>query len=74
MKSGDVIFLLSDGFPELSNNEKEIYGYERVKNIFKDVSEYSAEEIIEKLKNEVDKWAGGKVPEDDVTFVVAKVK
>ncbi len=74
LKSGDVIYLLSDGFPELSNNEMEIYGYERVRKIFKEVAEYSSEEIIEKLKNEVDKWAGGKVPEDDVTFVVIKVK
>ncbi len=40
----------------------------------KEVAEYSSEEIIEKLKNEVNKWAGGKVPEDDVTFVVIKVK
>ena len=74
LKSGDVIFLLSDGFPELSNNEKEVYGYERIKNIFKDVSGNSAEEIIERLKNAVDDWSGGKVPEDDVTFVVIKVK
>ena len=74
LKSGDVIYLLSDGFPEFSNNKKEVYGYERVKNIFKDVAEYSSEEIIEKLKNEVNNWSGGKVPEDDVTFVVIKVK
>ncbi len=74
LKSGDVIYLLSDGFPELSNNKKEVYGYERVKNIFKDVSGNSAEEIIEKLKNAVDDWSGGKEPEDDVTFVVIKIK
>ena len=74
LNKGDVIFLLSDGFPELSNNKKEVYGYERVKNIFKDVSGYSAEEIIEKLKNAVGDWSGGKVPEDDVTFVVIKMK
>ena len=35
LNKGDVIYLLSDGFPELSNNDKEIYGYERVKNILK---------------------------------------
>ena len=74
LKSGDVIFLLSDGFPELSNNEMEIYGYERVRKIFKEVAEYSADEIIEKLKNAVENWSGGKVPEDDVTFVVIKIK
>ena len=74
LKSGDVIFLLSDGFPELSNNEMEIYGYERVKKTFKEVANNSAEEIIEKLKNALEDWSGGKVPEDDVTFVVIKIK
>ena len=74
LKSGDVIYLLSDGFPELYNNEKEMYGYERVIKTFKEVAEYSSKEIIEKLKNKVIEWSAGKTPEDDVTFVVIKMK
>ncbi len=74
LKSGDVIYLLSDGFPELSNNQNELFGYERVKKAFKEVSENSAEKIIEILKNKVKDWSGGKAPGDDVTFVVLKVK
>ncbi len=74
LKSGDVIYLLSDGFPELSNNEKEMYGYERIIKTFKEVANNSAEEIIEKLKKEINDWSGDKLPEDDVTFVVIKVK
>ena len=73
LNKGDVIYLLSDGFPELSNDEKEMYGYERVRKIFKEAADNSAEEIIEKLKNAVNEWSAGKVPEDDVTFVVLKV-
>ena len=74
LNKGDVIYLLSDGFPELSNNEKEMYGYESVKKIFKEIANNSAEKIIEKLKNEIKDWSSGKVPDDDVTFVVIKVK
>ena len=74
LNKGDVIFLLSDGFPELSNNDKELFGYERVKKTFKETSGKSAKEIVENLKSIVDEWSGGKAPEDDVTFIVIKIK
>jgi serine phosphatase RsbU (regulator of sigma subunit) len=74
LDKGDVVFLLSDGFPELSNNNKEVFGYERLRKTFNEIGERSAEEIIEHLKSTVKEWSGGKVPDDDVTFVVIKVK
>lgn len=74
LNKGDVIYLLSDGLPELSNGEKEIYGYERIKKTFNEIGEKSAEEIIEHLKNTAKDWSGDKIPDDDVTFVVIKVK
>ena len=74
LNKGDVIFLLSDGFPELSNNDKEAFGYERVKSTFKEIGRNSAEEIIGHLKNTAKEWSGGNVPDDDVTFVVIKIK
>jgi len=74
LNSGDVIFLLSDGFPELKSKEKETFGYERVIKTFKETGEKSAEAIIEHLRNTVKEWSGVNVPDDDVTFVVIKVK
>ena len=74
LNSGDVIFLLSDGFPELKNKEKEPFGYERVIKTFKETGERSAEAIIEHLRNTVKEWSGVNVPDDDVTFVVIKIK
>jgi serine phosphatase RsbU (regulator of sigma subunit) len=74
LNSGDVIFLLSDGFPELKSKEKEPFGYERVVKTFKETGEKSAEAIIEHLRNTVKEWSGVNVPDDDVTFVVIKIK
>ena len=74
LNPGDVIFLLSDGFPELKNKEKEPFGYERVIKTFKEIGERSAEAIIEHLRNTVKDWSGVNVPDDDVTFVVIKIK
>ncbi len=74
LKPGDTLLMLSDGLPELHNDEKEMFGYKRVRNVFEDVAEKSPEEIIEHLKNQGSKWVNDKEPEDDVTFVVIKVK
>ena len=74
LNSGDVIFLLSDGFPELTNAAKEPFGYERVVKTFKEAGEKSAEAIIEHLRSKAKEWSYLNVPEDDVTFVVIKVK
>jgi serine phosphatase RsbU (regulator of sigma subunit)/ligand-binding sensor domain-containing protein len=74
LNSGDTLLLMSDGFPELLNSEGELYGYQRVRNSFENVAEKSPEEIINSLKDEGSKWIGVKDPDDDVTFVVIKVK
>jgi serine phosphatase RsbU (regulator of sigma subunit) len=74
LNKGDVIFLLSDGFPELTNRDNEIFGYDRVKKTFKEIGEGSAKEIIENLTKSSKDWLGGYLPEDDVTFVIIKVK
>ena len=71
---GDTLLLMSDGFPELFNRDKEMFGYERVMEIYKKVASNNPEEIIEKLKNIGADWVNNEAPDDDVTFVVIKVK
>ena len=70
---GDVLLLMSDGFPELFNEKKEILDYYRAKEIFGSVAELSSHKIIDKLCNEADNWQGDAQQEDDITFVVVKV-
>jgi serine phosphatase RsbU (regulator of sigma subunit)/ligand-binding sensor domain-containing protein len=71
---GDTILLMSDGFPELFNENKEMYGYKRARNYFEEIAGESPEEIISKLKNAGSDWVKDADPDDDVTFVVIKVK
>ena len=73
MNHGDVILLLSDGFPELQNDQSEQYGYARLVGILSKIAVKNADEIISELKNEVSNWTT-KEPDDDITFVVIKVK
>lgn len=74
LNTGDTLLVMSDGYPELFNSEKELYGYERVQNDFHKVAEKSPEQIIERLKMNALEWTGNCEPDDDITFVVIKVK
>ena len=74
LSKGDTILMLSDGFPELQNDNSDIYGYERVKSSFEYVADKASNEIISNLKNEGLSWTNGKAPDDDITFVVLKLK
>ncbi|MEE9169375.1 MAG: SpoIIE family protein phosphatase [bacterium] len=71
---GDTVLLMSDGFPELFNDKDEMLDYPRIKEIFKETAERSADEIIAHLNEAGEKWSNGRPQDDDITFVVLKVK
>ena len=74
ISSGDTILLLSDGLPELKNGKDEHYGYNRVKDEFKSVAEKSPDDIVSYFKNSAADWVNGVEPDDDVTFVIIKIR
>ncbi|MCG6960664.1 SpoIIE family protein phosphatase, partial [bacterium BMS3Abin03] len=74
LEPGDIILLMSDGFPELMNNNEEMFGYNRARKLFEELAAEAPEEIISKLKTAGSDWVKDKDPDDDVTFVVIKVK
>lgn len=72
--SGDTLLLLSDGLPELKNEKNEQYGYDKVKAEFASIAEKSLDEIVEHLKSSASEWISGIEPDDDITFVVIKIR
>jgi len=74
IESGDTILLMSDGFVELKNESKELYGYKRARNTFEEVAMREPEGIVKHLTEAGKHWTNNNEPEDDVTFVVIKVK
>ena len=74
LNAGDTLLLLSDGLPELFNSKMEMFGYERVTEEFSKVAETTPYNIIQSLKNISREWTNGGEPQDDITFVVLKVK
>jgi len=74
LNPGDTILLLSDGLPELFDKNKEMFSYERVVQVFSKHAHKSPEEIIDGLKTAGTEWVEDAEPDDDVTFVVLKMK
>ncbi len=73
LASGDVILLMSDGFPELFNSKDEMLDYPRIKDIFLSAIDGSANQIVERLMKTADEWRGERPQDDDITFVVVKI-
>ena len=74
LQSGDTLLMFSDGMPELQNEDGALFGYERISKLFSRIAEQNPEMIIKILKQECFEWLNGKNPDDDITFVVIKVK
>lgn len=74
IKTGDTILLITDGLPEQMNSNEEMFDYSRVKSHFSEIVENSPNKIIEKLVEAGDSWMNGRVQDDDITFVVIRVK
>jgi serine phosphatase RsbU (regulator of sigma subunit) len=74
IERGDTLLLMSDGFAELKNENKEVYGYKKARNSFEEAAKREPEEIVTYLREEGRNWTNNREPDDDVTFVVIKVK
>ena len=70
----DVIVLMTDGFTERFNENNEMIGDKRAEEILLESAGESADKIIEQFVKECDEWGGNRPQDDDVTFVVIKIK
>jgi serine phosphatase RsbU (regulator of sigma subunit) len=71
---GDVLVLMSDGFPERFNQDGEMFDYSRARQSLAEAASRHPREIIEHFVRAGDRWANGTPQNDDITFVVLKVK
>jgi len=74
LSPGDVVILMSDGFPERFNGNNEMLDYENAKSILFEIAILPPQEIIDIFVKIGDNWAGGRPQDDDVTFVVLKAR
>ena len=73
LEIGDIVVLLSDGFPERFNPASEIIGFEKAGEILANSGSFSAQQLINKFIQIGDEWGDSRPQDDDVTFVVLKI-
>ncbi len=71
---GDIMLLMSDGYAEQFDDNDEMMGYARAKDVFKEAAarEKTAAEVIAYLDADARKWRGEHPQDDDITFAALK--
>jgi len=72
MGAGDVFALISDGFFEYHDRSGEMFGRERVGDLFRSNRESPPEQLINLLREAVARFAEGAAQDDDMTIVVVR--
>jgi sigma-B regulation protein RsbU (phosphoserine phosphatase) len=73
LRTGDVLLLYTDGLTDAMNFEKEIFGKQRLLDVFKQ-SGNTAELVAEHILWEVRKYVGMAERTDDITMIVAVIE
>jgi serine phosphatase RsbU (regulator of sigma subunit) len=74
IEAGDVIVLMSDGLPERFNDENEMLDYAATKHALAVAAHQPPQVIIDHFVSVGDEWSNGRPQDDDITFVVLKVR
>ncbi len=73
LDEGDILIFHSDGLIEALNADEEMYGDERLKAVASQMpNEYTAEEVIQHLVEDVNRFVEEAEQYDDLTLVVVK--
>jgi serine phosphatase RsbU (regulator of sigma subunit) len=74
LRRGDVLIMMSDGFPERFDGNNDILGYDTAQARCSEIAGLTAQQTIEHLVVASEQWAKGAVLNDDMTFVVVRVE
>jgi len=71
---GDSLLLMTDGLPELFNDEKEMLGYKNIERLLISGADKNPKQIVEKCFSYAEFWKNGNKQEDDITILSIKMK
>lgn len=74
MAPGTIVALGTDGIWETTDSRGEQFGKERFRDIIKSHSKSTAQQILDTVFDEVNRFTRGVPPQDDITLVIIKVE
>ena len=74
LEKDDILFVYTDGVPEAQNINEEFYGTDRLVNALNSIDELTPENILAKVKEDVNKFVDNAPQFDDLTMLCFKRK
>jgi serine phosphatase RsbU (regulator of sigma subunit) len=72
MDPGDTVVMYTDGITEMRNEDREEYGAVRLQKMIMTHTDLDANELVETIVDDVEKFRGDVLPHDDMTLLVLK--
>ncbi|MDR2489944.1 MAG: SpoIIE family protein phosphatase [Spirochaetaceae bacterium] len=73
IKSGDILFLYTDGITEAFDIHKNMFGNERLKKVMRNIPPTDLKSIFRHIKEYLDAWTGGAEQADDITMLAIQL-
>ena len=74
LEAGDMLYQYTDGVTEASNTENELYGEERLTTALNRNAALPPKELLPKIKEDIDAFAGKAPQFDDITMICFEYK
>jgi serine phosphatase RsbU (regulator of sigma subunit) len=73
LEPGDRLLFFTDGLPELLDEAGDLFGYDRVRDVFRTRAAAGAQASVDALFAAADAFRGARPPDDDLTLVAVAV-
>lgn len=73
LENGDELYLYTDGVTEATNANDELYGEERLLTVLNNNTELNPDELLSRIKKDIDSFVNGASQFDDITMVAFKI-
>ena len=74
LEPGDKVFQYTDGVTEATNRDNDLYGMERLGRVLGKNADLSPEELLPKVKEDIDTFVDGAPQFDDITMLCLEYK
>lgn len=72
MAEGDLLFLMTDGLPELRDRLGNMLGYETPKKLLEKYVQLNPDQVLKAFEEEISNFSNGTTLADDITLIVLK--
>ena len=74
IEPGTTLVFFTDGVIECANPQKQLYGYERLRQLLQGANKRTPKEVVALVQHDVSRFADGEAQADDITLFVVHYK